>query len=341
MKHFDALTQRGQIGRLYAAARQALTCYGLTASRLQLLQNEKGAVLKVRTTASGQSPGTFVLRIYRTEPPGGIAAIRSQAGWLRAILEETDVVVPGPVANLQGDYVTTLSTPMLDGVVHCSLMRWVAGKPRLLRTGPGVEALQQVGRMMAKLHLHGQQYEAGPDGAFTRYDYEGLFGESSCYWPRDGLDAADADTLQLFERAMQRIRQVMDQLGCGPDVFGLIHGDLIQVNYIFCRGQVRAIDFGDCGYGYYLYDMGVTLLMLYAFDADGSQRAAFLDGYREVRPLSEEHERLLDVFITGRAVALCRWFMGNENLRKSGGMGWANSAVKWVRQWLGHSPNGI
>lgn len=33
---------------------------------------------------------------------------------------------------------------------------------------------------------------------------------------------------------------------------GLIHGDLHQENYLFCRGAVGAIDFDDCGYGHFL-----------------------------------------------------------------------------------------
>lgn len=80
--------------------------------------------------------------------------------------------------------------------------------------------------------------------------------------------------------------------------------------------------------------MGVTLLMLHAFDTDGSQRAAFLEGYRQVRPLSASHERLLNVFTAGRAVALYRWMMGNSEQRSPGNDKWVRSVATWVRQWL-------
>lgn len=340
MRHFDQLTSHGQVRRLYAMGRAAMKRYGLVATRLQLLQNEKGAVLKVRaletkgtSRALRRTAGAFVLRIYR-DPAISNRMIRAQAQWLRAILDETDLVVPEPIADHHGDHVVDLAAPDFGDSVRCSVMRWVPGKPRLLKTGPGAEALRQVGQLMAKLHLHGQRFSPELGAEFPRYDCEGLFGACSCYWPKDGLDAVDAGKRRILEHATQRMREAMNEVGNGPEDFGLIHGDLIQVNYIFYRGQVRAIDFGDCGYGHYLYDMGVTLLMLYAFDADGSQRTAFLEGYRQVRPLSAAHERLLDVFIAGRAVALIRWTLGNENLRTPGGVSWASGAIGWVRQWL-------
>ncbi len=275
-----------------------MRCFGLTATRLQLLQNEKNPVLKVAAVPTRRVPparrhsgGNFVLRIDRTGLPARPAILRSRACWLESILQQTDVVVPEPITSLHGDYVAVMPAPGLGGTAHCSLTRWVVGKPRLLPTGPGAEALGQVGQVMAELHMHGQRFKPGKDAQFPRYDFEGLYGRSSCYYPKDGLDSLGAGARRLFALAMQRMRRVMDRLGCGRDVFGLIHADLVQVNYIFHRGKVRAIDFGDCGYGYYLYDMGVTLLMLHAFDPDGSQRAAFLEGYRQVRPLSVEHEQ--------------------------------------------------
>jgi Ser/Thr protein kinase RdoA (MazF antagonist) len=55
------------------------------------------------------------------------------------------------------------------------------------------------------------------------------------------------------------VRQAQRELGASPDVFGLIHSDLHQENYLFHRGRVRAIDFDDCGWGHFVYDLAVTL----------------------------------------------------------------------------------
>src|SRR5215208_7215361 len=95
------------------------------------------------------------------------------------------------------------------------------------------------------------------------------------------------------EKLIRRIRTVQRLLGHGPETFGLIHGDLHQENYLFDRGQVRTIDFDDCGYGHYLYDLAVTLFNVRSRDDTPLLRQSFLAGYRSVRPLSSEHEQYL------------------------------------------------
>jgi Ser/Thr protein kinase RdoA (MazF antagonist) len=62
-------------------------------------------------------------------------------------------------------------------------------------------------------------------------------------------------------------------------VFGLIHADLHQENYLFHGKQVRAIDFDDCGYGPFVYDLAVTLSELEHRADYPTLRAALLAGY--------------------------------------------------------------
>jgi len=99
---------------------------------------------------------------------------------------------------------------------------------------------------------------------------------------------------------------------------------------------VRAVDFGDCGYGYYLYDMGVTLLMLRGFDPDGTQRAAFLRGYGQTRGLSDEHRRCYPV-TAARAAAL----VIDDGQRCDAHGSWEEmvaDALGWLKEWTGQCP---
>src|SRR5262249_3077964 len=109
------------------------------------------------------------------------------------------------------------------------------------------------------------------------------------------------------ERYIHRIRAAQHALGQGPETFGLIHGDLHQWNYLFHQGEVRAIDFDDCGYGHYLYDMAVTLFNVRWKASAPLLRARFLAGYRSVRPLSAEHEQYLDTFMDLRDLQMMIW----------------------------------
>jgi Ser/Thr protein kinase RdoA (MazF antagonist) len=109
---------------------------------------------------------------------------------------------------------------------------------------------------------------------------------------------------RLFQAIAERIGEVMARLGTDRSVFGLIHADLIFANVLFHRGEVCAIDFDDCGFGYFLYDMAILLDRIEMRDDYSALRAALLAGYRQVRPLAGEHEAYLDLFVLARWVYL-------------------------------------
>jgi Ser/Thr protein kinase RdoA (MazF antagonist) len=96
-------------------------------------------------------------------------------------------------------------------------------------------------------------------------------------------------------------------------VFGLIHADLHQENYLFHGKQVRAIDFDDCGYGPFVYDLAVTLSELEHRADYPTLRAALLAGYRTVRPFPPRHEPFIDTFIALRRLQLMMYILEQRN----------------------------
>jgi Ser/Thr protein kinase RdoA (MazF antagonist) len=105
----------------------------------------------------------------------------------------------------------------------------------------------------------------------------------------------------------------MDDLGTGKKVVGIIHGDMMQANYLIHHRRIHIIDFADFGLGCFLYDIAITLFALWGLDAEDKQRQAFLTGYREIRDLSAHHQRLLNVFIAARGVVQARFVMASDH----------------------------
>jgi Ser/Thr protein kinase RdoA (MazF antagonist) len=67
------------------------------------------------------------------------------------------------------------------------------------------------------------------------------------------------------------------------------------------------IDFDDFGDGWYLFDLA-TVLFWFMQHADYDRfRAAVLRGYRAERALSEEEERMLEVFLVARGYTYLGW----------------------------------
>lgn len=88
---------------------------------------------------------------------------------------------------------------------------------------------------------------------------------------------------------------------------GLIHADLHLGNALFRAGDVRLIDFDDCGLGHRVYDLAVALGELRDEPGYPAFRDALLDGYRRHRDIDPTS---LDDFIAVRQVAFDLWFTG-------------------------------
>jgi phosphotransferase family enzyme len=99
----------------------------------------------------------------------------------------------------------------------------------------------------------------------------------------------------------------MAHLGEGADSFGLIHADLHLGNALFWGDEVRVIDFDDCGFGYWLYDIAVSLWELRHRNDYEQFRSALIDGYTRHRPLPPGDLAHLDDFIATRDVAFGLW----------------------------------
>ena len=102
-----------------------------------------------------------------------------------------------------------------------------------------------------------------PEG-FERFtwNFETALGEAPRWgrW-RDGL-GMDGNRLDLFGRTVDLIRDRLARYGSGPDRFGLAHCDLRLANLLLQEGEVKVIDFDDCGFSWYMYD-AATLISFY------------------------------------------------------------------------------
>lgn len=315
MRAFDSLTHAGQVRRLRRLALQALAEYEISVARLSPLAHADNTTFRVDTPAGAR----FVLRIHRSTQKTP-ELVRSELLWLAALQQQADLAVPGPVPNRAGELLTIASAAGVPEPRMCVLLRWVPGQ--FVDAGLTPEHLERVGAFMARLQASGAQFK--PPAEFVRGRLDNLYGKPLGVTEaraRQQVDnpADEATTIRLVTEVCSpedgrlvgeligRIRAVQRLVGHGRDTFGLIHGDLHQENYLFHHGQVCAIDFDDCGYGHYLYDIAVTLLNLADREDAPQLRAGLLSGYRSVRPLPAEHEQHVDTFMDLRELQMMIW----------------------------------
>ncbi len=288
-------SRRAQVARIRPLALTALREYPMPAGHLTFVSHGENTTFRL--------DGSYLVRVHRPQRHGRdvdpSAAIRSELDWLAAIRADTDVEVPVPVAARDGRRVVE------SGGRAVSVLRWMDGRIHENTVRP--VHLGRLGTAMATLHAHTQSWT--PPAGFTRirWDFETFFGDVMVYGgvPAKGVwELLPADTRRAFERVAERM------VGRFSDL-ALVHADLHPGNVLFHAGRARPIDFDDCGYAPLRYDVAVALWELrYRPDYD-AYRAAFLAGYRSVRPLDADD---IDDFIALREVAFGLWYAGNAQV---------------------------
>ena len=335
MKPFDELTDRGQTRRLRRLAERALAGYEVPVGEMRLEHHGHNTTYRIDNES-----GRYVLRISR---PGWRTReqIRSEAVWLAAIRRDTELVVPEPLTSNAGELVTTAEARGVPGARHCVLFRWVGGQRYRERVSP--VALERVGRFTGHLHNYVvEAFEPPPD-----------FDRPSVQW---GTEEEPGDMRKVMEEGMQRgasiiapedlatytlarhhLQEAMQALNRDSTVYNLIHADLHLNNCLFYKGNVHAIDFDDCGWGHFLYELAVTQWYFQGRPEYRELCTAHLKGYREVRPLSPEEEAMLPLFSAARTLLIGMYFASradNARLRERAPQVVARCAAM-LRDYLG------
>jgi Ser/Thr protein kinase RdoA (MazF antagonist) len=310
MRAFESLNMRGQLGRLRRLAAVALQRYDIPVARLVPLAHEENTTFRV----DAETGDRYVVRIHRVDgspihAPRSEAEVRSELVWLTALRRDTDLAVPQPVATTDGSSLTIAHVGGVPEPRICVVFRWGSG--RFVDARLTASHLERVGIFIARLHEHVRGFT--PPEGFERWWVGDVSGGSTDY-VREALHEPFGNTAPtVADEVMAIVRSTRDELGSGSDVFGLIHGDLHQDNFLFDRGNVRAIDFDDCGWGHFVADLGTTLSELRARPDYDALREGLLRGYRSVRTLPAEHERHLDAFHAQRLLLLTVWCVEQRN----------------------------
>ena len=312
------LSNRQQVARLRHLAIRALGEYPLVAPELRFVAHGENTTFRVDAmTVDGRD--RFLLRVHRPARHGqrldSAAAVGSELDWLTALRADTALWVPEPLRTTDGRLTTTAASKDVPEPRVCSMLRWMDG--RVHAAVPRPVHLRRLGSVMARLHNHAAQWRLPSGFARIRWDWETFFGDTMVY---GGINAADVwdlipgDLRRRFDQVASRMQRVMTQLGDGGDQVGLIHADLHLENALFWRDDVRIIDFDDCGFGYWLYDIAVSLWELRQRDDYEQFRAALIDGYTQHRPLPPGGLAHLDDFVATREIAFGLWFAGTAEV---------------------------
>jgi Ser/Thr protein kinase RdoA (MazF antagonist) len=297
--------QQERIGRL---AIEALKHWDIGAGEPELVKFRENAVFRV----SGPDGKPAALRIHRHAYHSD-AALASELAWMRA-LGDDGIEVPGVVPTRDNRLFAKVSVAGVPEERQVDMLAWVPGEPfGRIEDGLGGaitdvrDAFMKVGRMAARLHDHAASWRRPAGFERHAWDLDGLLGERPVWGRFWELKALSPTERALIDRARARARRDLEAYGRSPETYGLMHADLLIDNILLDGDRVRIIDFDDAGFGWFLFDLTTTPFFFQGEELFDPIRAAIMDGYRAVRPLSDEQLGHMPLFYLLRGFTYLGW----------------------------------
>lgn len=272
----------------------------LSGARTELVNYSENHTFKIDTLDNR----CFSLRIHRTGYQS-VQSIESELAWLQALRRDADLPVPEPVPSSAGKLLENFTGR--DGTQRMAvLFRHIPGIEPTPESNLG-ELFGTLGTYAATLHQHVTQWDR--PASFERQswragsilDVEGTWGD---WRAAPGINATNRAVLDSLDAALW---QRLGDYGIGADRYGLIHADMRLGNVLVDGDHVALIDFDDCGFCWFTYDFAAAISFHETNPAIPALKAAWLERYQAVRPLSTEDIASIDSMIMLRRMALLAW----------------------------------
>ncbi len=268
---------------------------------------------------------------YQTE-----AAIKSELTWLEAVRAQTDIPVVQPLAGVNGALVQRLHIDAAGTKSFAVRFKFAPGEvAETLTDLDGFFAT--LGEIAANCHKHAENWPL-PEGferptwdTGTILDADGLWGN----WRT--APHVEGDVASTLGQLDAKLRSAFKAYGTASDRFGLVHADMRLANLLVEDTQVRLIDFDDCGFGWFVYDLGAAVSFFEDSPKVPQLKAQWLKSYRNVRDFSAEDEHMLDAAILLRRMALLAWIGSHHevDLAKNHAPNFAKVSAELAKTYLG------
>jgi len=243
------------------------------------------------------------------------AVVNSELEWISAISRDTNIVVPVPYKNIHGEYVT-----VIDGI-SCSLTKWLEGSPSGFGKPDGyIKALVANEDMdefddkedavsfitvLGKLHKHASEWTL-PAGFKRPVNELDDIVMTSTYARLDSLniDLYNKDDINVIKLAVKKAFEKKKTIEKTHMTWGLVHSDYQPSNYLVHNHEIRPIDFGGCGFNYYLADVALAIHFIAPH-----KREFFLDLYSKYFPLPDNYISLIETLYITSEFQILSWYL--------------------------------
>ncbi len=246
-----------------------------------------------------------ILRVYRPLYHS-FEDLQSETFWINKLKKDTQLTIPKVVSGLDGNMIQTFKSVSGEITYYCSMFTYLDGTLAAKLELKGNELMKKmisVGQISASLH----NYVIKNDFHIPRFqwDFESMFGHDAVWGDWCKCSVLSKNDIERIETALCIIERRLKKYGKGFDRYGLIHGDIRFNNIIIKGNKLQIIDFDDCGYSWFLYDLACSVM---EFNEHIDEMIdAWLTGYQGIRKLSPEEIAEIPTFILMRRILRYAW----------------------------------
>lgn len=271
---------------------------------VQLLKYSENLTCLIHET---EKKAKYVLRIYR---PGyhDKQEMLGELIWIRQLNLDTDLKMAAILPGKDGELIQNLSISEAGKTcLHAALFEYIPGENlRGISESELFYYMGKIGEITAKLHLHVSKWREAAEVKRFSWNLEDLTG-ASARWG----DFSEMRTLTKWqkERYSSAITVIEDRLKCygkSKDRYGLIHSDLNINNILVNDNGIYVLDFDDCGFGWFLYDLSTSVLEYFGEILENCIQF-WLEGYQRYRALSKEDLEEIYTFLILRKIVRVGW----------------------------------
>jgi Ser/Thr protein kinase RdoA (MazF antagonist) len=177
-----------------------------------------------------------------------------------------------------------------------------------------VSEFERLGEITARMHRHAMRWT--PPAWFRRHDWtpDTILGEGALWGRWESGIGMDAAAVGIIGRAAATIGRRLGSLARDRARFGLIHADMRLANLLVERNRTKVIDFDDCGFGWYAYDLATALSFIQERPEVPALIGAWREGYERVPRLPPDIAAEIPSFIMLRRINEIAWLGATQHV---------------------------
>jgi Ser/Thr protein kinase RdoA (MazF antagonist) len=289
-------------------ARDALQKYGLTPyweAKLFLLS--ENITYAVTNKLSGDR---LMLRISK---PGyhTPAELLSEVLWVEHLRKCTAIVTAEPQKGLDGEYVQFLDSPLAKDVYTCLLYEFLEGRnPDESDEATALRSFIDLGEITAYMHRDTREWKPARTLPRFQWDFDAMMLRIGRWQENPELDGEKIDT---FTQCQKLLEKRLKKYGRTKYNYGLIHADCRLSNLLIDGMTIKVIDFDDCGYSWYMFDLAAAVSFIGHKQIAAGLIENWLIGYQKVLPLAKAELKEVDTFLMARQLSLLGWLGSHQD----------------------------